>query len=816
VSLVPGARRCTALIATCAVAITVGWTNDARAAGDYTWTGADSTVTSGPFTVADWSAGANWTGGSPPSGSIGTVTFPLVLGDDDCLNCATSDNDISGLTVGAIDLEGFDSTIEGDGITLGSGGLTVQGDTDDEVSVTLPITLGAPQTWSLGGSDSSPTVQGATVTGNEPLALDLANDAWLFPQSIDVGTITASGSGELWLMGSDDLNSSSGHTLSLANGAQLLAQSTGNATGPVVVDSGGSLMLGAGSDITDAVSPGTLDVHGGVTFTANSTLGLTINAAGTSAGTDFSQLSVSGSINLTGAGLDLEQDADADGNCEDLSPGDVLTLVSATGGIHGTFSGVSDDQTVEIADACNGADTPATAVIDYSANTVTATIVSGGDVADVAQNTSPPTLPSTVQAGQLVTVTNGSWTGNPSFSYQWSACNLSGCASIPGAIGPSFTPTAQQVGDVLEVEVTATDAAGSNSITSGDSGVVTAEPVPVLATAPTVGGGTTQGDALTVTTGGWTNSPTGYGYQWEDCDAGGQNCTPIAGATAGTYTLTGTDAGHTVVVAVTATNYGGPSATASSAPTAVVLPLPPANTAAPQISGTAAIGQTLTVANGSWNNNPTSFSDQWQSCGASGDSCQPVAGATGTTFEIAAAQAGERLEVVVTAHNAGGDTPAASASTGVVPAVASTGRSRVPPPSRRAIEAALAKILRPHGKNATAAALLAHHGYVFHLTAPGAGKLTLSWSTTVKHKTVIVARASVTLAVAGAKRFTESLTSPGKRLLRGKDALKLISHAAFTAVGGQVVTASAHFAISASSGKTKKATKTKKPTTREQ
>ena len=93
---------------------------------------------------------------------------------------------------------------------------------------------------------------------------------------------------------------------------------------------------------------------------------------------------------------------------------------------------------------------------------------------------------------------------------------------------------------------------------------------PVDSTAPKLS--TTSpavGTEVTVTSGTWTHSPLGYGYQWEDCSALGLECAPIAGAVNPGYTPRYGDEGHTLVVVVSATNSGG-TATASTAVSAVI------------------------------------------------------------------------------------------------------------------------------------------------------------------------------------------------------------------------------------------------------
>jgi hypothetical protein len=95
--------------------------------------------------------------------------------------------------------------------------------------------------------------------------------------------------------------------------------------------------------------------------------------------------------------------------------------------------------------------------------------------------------------------------------------------------------------------------------------------VPANNTPPTISGEAVEGQTLTESHGTWTNSPTSYGYQWEDCDTSGSSCAAISGATSQSYTLTTSDLGHTIVVRETANNEAGASAPAHSLPTKPVV-----------------------------------------------------------------------------------------------------------------------------------------------------------------------------------------------------------------------------------------------------
>jgi hypothetical protein len=93
----------------------------------------------------------------------------------------------------------------------------------------------------------------------------------------------------------------------------------------------------------------------------------------------------------------------------------------------------------------------------------------------------------------------------------------------------------------------------------------------------------------------------------------------------------------------------------------------PVNTALPAISGFAEQGQTLTAAPGEWSAAPTSLSTQWARCNAAGYGCAPIAGATGATYTVSAADAAATIRVQETAANASGaGAPAASAQTAAI------------------------------------------------------------------------------------------------------------------------------------------------------
>jgi hypothetical protein len=125
-----------------------------------------------------------------------------------------------------------------------------------------------------------------------------------------------------------------------------------------------------------------------------------------------------------------------------------------------------------------------------------------------------------------------------------------------------------------------------------------------------------------------------------------------------------------VVPAALLTTSSGNAAPA----TAAQIQYAPINAKAPTISGTAAVGQTLTASVGTWtSSSAVTYAYQWERCNTAGTSCANIASATGTTYAVAAADAGSTLRVVVSGKNKDGTTNAISAATAAVPAAAPAG-----------------------------------------------------------------------------------------------------------------------------------------------
>jgi len=172
-----------------------------------------------------------------------------------------------------------------------------------------------------------------------------------------------------------------------------------------------------------------------------------------------------------------------------------------------------------------------------------------GTTATAPVNTVLPVVSGTTYVGDLLTTTDGTWTGTPtSFSYQWKR----GATNI-GTNANTYTLVSADANTNITCVVTATNATGSTPATSN---VVTAAVLaaPTNIDPPVINNEQIWqvGMIICFTGNVWNGNPIPtLTYQWQR--TGGN----ISGATSDTYDLTGDDEGYLVGVKCTATNSQG-------------------------------------------------------------------------------------------------------------------------------------------------------------------------------------------------------------------------------------------------------------------
>ncbi len=303
---------------------------DAGAGAGLTKSGAGTMVLGG---VNTYTGGTVLTGGT------------LRLGTDDAIADLSTVN-ISGGAV--FDVNGFTDAIAS---LTGVAGTTLR--------------LGAG-TLTTGGANSSTTFAG-TITGSGGLT------------KVGTGTLTLSGNSPAY----------TGQT-TVNGGTVLVTANQGNAA--VVVNAGGTLggtgtvgpVTVNGGIVTPGLSPGRLTVNGDgvagtrdVTFDANSTFVTEIN--GTTAGTQYDQLTVNGSANLGNATLLTSFGFNA-------NVGDSFTLVTTTEGVTGTFKNA---QGVTLNDGDTFVANDRVFQIDYTANNVAINMIAFATGVDLTSSANP-------------------------------------------------------------------------------------------------------------------------------------------------------------------------------------------------------------------------------------------------------------------------------------------------------------------------------------------------------------------------------------------------------------------------------------------
>jgi hypothetical protein len=278
-------------------------------------------------------------------------------------------------------------------------------------------------------------------------------------------------------------------------------------------------------------------------------------------------------------------------------------------------------------------------------------VPAGGGNGTPPANLTAPTVSGGTALGSQLTCSEGTWSGTPlpALTYQW----LRDGKSIPAATGSAYAITEADLGHSLSCVVAAINTQGSASRASAN--VVEVPGVaPASTERPQVSGTPAVGESLACLHGTWSGAPPPvFEYQWL------RDGVSIESATASSYTVESADRGSALSCQVTAKNSAG-TADASSTNALEIPGDEPQNTAPPEITGTPAVGETLTCAPGEWSGDPApAYSYQWLLEG------EEIPGATGETYTVALADRGLSLACEVTASNREGTRSATSLTTHV-------------------------------------------------------------------------------------------------------------------------------------------------------
>jgi len=320
------------------------------AASPFTWTGASS--------EAKWSAAKNWEGEVAPEVAPSdlqpvALDFPR-LASCSGTTCYESKNNLSALNVESIGLDdGDDYELSGEEIKLGSGGLTASpasgSSGSDGDTLELPIALTAKQTWSIAGrsggalGENGLALEGGLTGSTSALTFEISNEAVaVLANNTEVGPLAIDGAnaskagilnGFVEMFGAE-LDSSDGNPVSLNH---IFVVGDG-AFGPLSTDEAELI-------VEDRIATAS------ATFDAASDVGFEIYDAGSTAGTDYSQLSSTGAVDLAGSKLLVhvpqplkKKESEPEPPCPTLVPGQTYTFVSTTGALSGSFANALENE----------------------------------------------------------------------------------------------------------------------------------------------------------------------------------------------------------------------------------------------------------------------------------------------------------------------------------------------------------------------------------------------------------------------------------------------------------------------------------------
>ncbi|MCU1407395.1 MAG: hypothetical protein JWQ43_3698 [Glaciihabitans sp.] len=278
-----------------------------------------------------------------------------------------------------------------------------------------------------------------------------------------------------------------------------------------------------------------------------------------------------------------------------------------------------------------------------SMNTSTAITVSarqavGGKNATLSKKLTAAPVPTisgtTLRAGQTLTAKTGTWApGAVTLAVQWKRDGV----AISKATASTYKLVSADAGKKITVTVTGRKT-GYWYQSKTSAAKIIEKPLTATAT-PTITGTLKAGSTLLAKAGVWSPAPVTLKYQWK------RNGAAISGKTASTYVLVTADAGQKITVTVSGSKSGFTGITKTSSAKTINKVL--TTTPVPTVSGTTKVGSTLTAKAGTWKPTGVTLKYQWKRNGTS------IAGKTGTTYKLAAADKGKKVTVVVTGSKSG-------------------------------------------------------------------------------------------------------------------------------------------------------------------
>ncbi|QNP29942.1 cadherin domain-containing protein [Cylindrospermopsis curvispora] len=277
--------------------------------------------------------------------------------------------------------------------------------------------------------------------------------------------------------------------------------------------------------------------------------------------------------------------------------------------------------------------------------------------------TGQPGITGTLEEGQTLTVNTGGIgdvDGLPAsgFSYQWFRASVDGSSNpglfqeITGITTPTYQLAATDINKVIRVQVSFTDQGGNlESVISNPTNLIQNRPDTPTWSGQQITGTPTQGQTLTVNTGGIgdLDGLGSFSYQWQQ-SSDNSVWTAISGATGTSLRLGQDQVGKLVRNLVSFTDGYGNRETLTSNPTTQVANINDPASGTPQIIGTPAKGQVLSVSTQGLSDadgiDTSTFSYQWQQS-SDGNTWSDISGGTGSNLTLGDSQVNNRVRVRV-------------------------------------------------------------------------------------------------------------------------------------------------------------------------